>query len=100
MSNKVKGISIKNHTHYFYNDIISMKSFDRNNIKIDEKLYKDIIIYYVRYVTIKDMKYAKINRVNPLYLIFNKINGFFEEIDKNKYLTLIRTNEPKKNLKK
>ena len=43
--------------------------FDPNNIKIDEKSFKDILIYYIGYVTIKISKYVKINSVNPLYLI-------------------------------
>ena len=52
------------------------------------------------YVTIKDSKYVKINSVNPLYLIFNKVNGYFEEINGNKYLTLVPTNESKEKIKK
>ena len=40
MSNKVKDIDIKNRTYYFFNDIINIKNFDSNNIKIDEKSYK------------------------------------------------------------
>ena len=52
------------------------------------------------YVTIKDSKYVKINSVNPLYLIFNKVNGYFEEINGNKYLTLVPTNENKEKIKK
>ena len=42
---------------------------------------------------IKDLKYVKINSVNPLYLIFNKENGYFEEINGNKYLTLVPANK-------
>ena len=78
ISNKVKG----NRTYYFFDDIISIKNFDPNNIKIDEKLYKNILIYYIGYLTVKDLKYVKINSVNPLYLIFSKVNGNFEEINK------------------
>ena len=37
MSNKVKDVDIKNNTYYFLNDIINVKSFDPNNIKINEK---------------------------------------------------------------
>ena len=37
MSNKIKGISIKNRTYYFFNGIINIENFDPNNIKIDEK---------------------------------------------------------------
>ena len=50
-------------------------------------------------MTIKDSKYIKINSGNPLYLIFNKLNGYFEETNGNKYLTLVPTNESKKKLK-
>ena len=75
-------------------DIINIKNFDTNNIKIDETSYKNILIYYIGYVTIKDSKYIKIN-VNPLYFIFNKVNGYFEEINGNKYLTIVPTNESK-----
>ena len=42
LSNKVKDIDIKNLTYYFYNDIINTEKFDSNNIKIDEKSYKDV----------------------------------------------------------
>ena len=42
-------------------------------------------MYYTAYVTIKDSKYVKDNSVNPLYLIFNKMNGYFEEIKGNFY---------------
>ena len=87
MSNKVKDISIKNNTFEFFNDIINIKNFDPNNVKIDEKSYKSILIYYIVYVTIKDLKYVKINDVNPLYLIFSKANGYFEQSNKNKYLS-------------
>ena len=75
MSNKVKDIDVKNWTYYFFNDIINLKNFVAYNIKIDEKSYKSIHIYYIRYSTIKDSKYVKINSVNPLYLIFIKVNG-------------------------
>ena len=75
MSNKVKDINIKNRTYYFFDDIINIKIFDPTNINQDEKSYKNIFIYYIGYVTIKDLKYVKINSVNPLYLIFSKVNG-------------------------
>ena len=61
--------------------------------------FSNIRIYYIGYVTIKDLKYGKINSVNPLYLILGKMNGLFEEINKNKYLTLVSTNESKEIIK-
>ena len=77
-----------------------MKIFYANKIKIDEKSYKNILVYYIGYVTIKDSKYIKFDRVNLLYVIFSKVNGYFEENNENKYLTLVPTNESKEKLKK
>ena len=34
------------------------------------------------------MKCVKINSVNSLYHIFSKVNGYFEQINGNKYLTI------------
>ena len=48
-------------------------------------------------MTIK--KYEKIYSVNPLYLIFRYVSGYFEEINGNKYLTLVPTIESKKKKK-
>ena len=47
MSNKVKDVDIKNCSQYLFNDIINVKNFDVNNIKIDEKSYKNIFMYYI-----------------------------------------------------
>ena len=69
MSNKVKDMNIKNRTYYFFNDNVGIEHFDPNNIKMDKMSYKNIVIYYIGYVTIK--KQLKISSVNPLYHIFN-----------------------------
>ena len=66
-----------------------------NKIKLDEKSYKNILIYEIGYVTMKNSKYIKINNVNFLFLIISKVNEYFEEINKNKYLTPVPTNETK-----
>ena len=87
-----KDISIKNHTYYFFDDTIIIKEFDPNNIELNEKSYKNIFIYYITHVTIKDSNYVKINNITPLCLAFNKLNGYFEETNGNRYLTLFPTN--------
>ena len=65
-----------------------------------KKSYKNILIYYIEHVGIKESKYVRINNVNPLCFIINKVNEYFEEINKNKYLVLVPTNESKKVIKK
>ena len=79
----------KNHLYYFFDDFIDIKNFDSTNFKIDEKSYKKFFICNIGYVTIKDFKYVKINSVSLLHLIFCKMNGYLEVINKNNYLTLV-----------
>ena len=62
---------------------------------INENSYKNVLIYYIGYVTIKDPNYIKTNSTNPFCLIINKINGYFEDSNWNKYLMLVPTDESK-----
>ena len=72
MSDKVKDISIKIDTYYIFDYIINIKNFHPNIIKIDEKSNKNILIYYIGYVTIKYLKYVKINDAKKiLYTLFS-----------------------------
>ena len=60
---------------------------------------KNVLIYYIGYVT-RDSKYMTINGMNPLDLIIGKVNGYFKEINGNKYLTLVPANKTKNNNEK
>ena len=53
-----KEINIKNLTYYFYNDIIDIETLDLNNLKLDKKSYKDLVIYNIGYVTIKKVGFG------------------------------------------
>ena len=97
----VKQINVKNRTYDFYNDMINIKKFDSNLLKIDKKSYKDIGIYNIGYITIKKIDdYENIYSVNPLYLLVNHANGYIEEKGVNKYLIFDSTDENKELLKK
>ena len=37
----IKQIDIKNRTYYFYSDMIDIKTFDSDLLKMDKKSYKD-----------------------------------------------------------
>ena len=41
---EIKQLNIKNETYYFYDDIINIKNFQSNLLKIDKKPYKDFDI--------------------------------------------------------
>ena len=96
----IKEINIKNRIYYFFDNMINIKDFNSNLIKIDKNSYKNIDIYYIGYITMKDFDYVKVNSVNSLYLIMNKVDGYFEEINGNKYLTLVSTDKNKEVLTK
>ena len=48
---------------------------------------------------VKNMRFAKINSINPLYLIIDEISGYLEESNGNKYLAILPTDESKDNKK-
>ena len=98
---ELKQIMIKNRSYYFYNDIINFKHFDARLLKIDKKLFKDIDIYYIGYVTKKKIDDCNnIHSVNPLYLHIDHANGYIEEKGINKYLVFNSTYKNKELLKK
>ena len=77
---EVKQINIKNRTYYFYKDIVNVKNFEPNLLKIDRKSYKNIGIYNIGYITIKKIDDCEnIYSVNPLYLLVNHANRYIEE---------------------
>ena len=80
--------------------MINIKNFDPNFLKVDKKSYKNIDIYYIGYITMKYSDYVNFNSVNSLYLIINEVDGYVEEINGNKYLTLVSTDKNKEVLTK
>ena len=96
----IKEMNIKNQTYYFFDGMINIKGFDPNLLKIDQKSYKNIDIYYIGYITVKDSDYMKINCVNPLYLIISEVDGYIKEKNGSKYLVFDSTNENNEVLKK
>ena len=50
INGKYKGNNSKNRTYYFLDEIIDIKNFGSNLLKIDKKSYKNIDIYYIGYV--------------------------------------------------
>ena len=48
--------------------MINIKTFDPILLKIDQKSYENLDIYYIGYMTMKDSEYVKINRVKSFVL--------------------------------
>ena len=48
----------------------------------------------------KDLDYVNIHSVNPLYFITDKADGYIEECNRSKSLTLVSNDKNKEKLKK
>ena len=91
---QVKEINIKIQTYYFFDDMIDIKDFHSNLLKIDKKSHKDIDNYYIGYTTIKKFSdYEDIHSVNPLHLIIHSPTGYFKEKNGEKCLIIDSTDK-------
>ena len=54
----------------FYNDLINMKNFNSNNLKLDKKSVLGNDVYYIRYIT-KQPQW-NVSSVNPLHIMITK----------------------------
>ena len=60
----IKQINIKNRTYSFLNNMNNIKNFDSTLLKIDKNSCKNIDIYYIGYITIKNISdYENIHSV-------------------------------------
>ena len=60
--------------------MINIEVFDLNSLKINKKLYKNINIYYIGYITIKKVDDCEnIYSVNPLYLIIAEVDDILKK---------------------
>ena len=89
---QVKEINIKNQTYYFFDDMIDIRNFHSNLLKIDKKSHEDIDIYYIGYITIKKFGDCKnIHSVNLLHLIIHSATEHFRGKNGEKYLIVDST---------
>ena len=89
---EVKEINIENQTYYFFGDMIDIRNFLSDLLKIDKKPFKDVNIYYIGYITIKKFSDCEnIHSVNPLNLIIHSATGYFKEKNGEKYFIIDST---------
>ena len=80
--------------------MINIKDFDPSLIKLDKKSYKNIVIYNIRYITIKKIDdYESINSLIPFCLVIGEVIGHIEEKNGSKYLVFDLAYENKEILK-
>ena len=72
-NNEFKKVLIKNRTCYHFDYLIKSEDFDLDNILIDKKSHKNILIY--------EILCKNLNCSKPLRIRFNKIDGFIRTYD-------------------
>ena len=81
--------------------ISDIEGFNSNLLKTDKKSDKNIGIYYIGYIKIKNIgDYENIYSVNPLYLIIGEADGYIDEKNGNKYLIFASIDKNKEVLTK
>ena len=88
---------IKDRTYYLYNDLINVLHFEASNLKLDKRTWKDIDVYYIGYVDKDKPSDWKVNSVNPIYLVINKVHGSISEKNGVKYLSVDKSDSVLKN---
>ena len=78
-NNEFNKVCIKNRTCYYFDEIIKLGDFDLDNVLIDEKSHKNVLIDDILYKTLIDPKHLRIR--------FDKMDGFI--YDGTRYLTLL-----------
>ena len=73
-----KEVDIENHPYYFFNDMVNIKNFDPSLLDIDKLSCKsaNINIYHIEYIRMKSIEHVNIDSENPLYLLFNNVDGY------------------------
>ena len=78
--NELKEIDVKNRTCYYFDAISKAGIFNVNNILIDEKPYKNILVYSILYKSLIESKHLPIR--------FDKVDGVIRAFDGTSYLVL------------
>ena len=92
---EIKQINIKNRTYYFYNDIINLDEFDGSKIKVDQKKFNGIDIYYLGCEYKKKITECnKINSVKPLYLRIKYMKVQFKKVKGDNVWYLVIFGDP------
>ena len=62
-NDELKQINIKNCACYYFDDILKIEDFDIDNILIDEKSYKNILVYNISYKSLIDSEPLRLDSI-------------------------------------
>ena len=76
----MKEINIKNCISYYFDVVIKIEDFDFDNIFLDEKSHKNILVY--------DISYETLIRAKSLRIRLDKVNRFIRVYNGTRYLVI------------
>ena len=62
-NDELKQINIKNCACYYFDDILKIEDFDIDKILIDEKSYKNILVYNISYKSLIDSEPLRLDSI-------------------------------------
>ena len=62
-NDELKQINIKNCACCYFDDILKIEDFDIDNILIDEKSYKNILVYNISYKSLIDSEPLRLDSI-------------------------------------
>ena len=98
----LKETNIKYCPYYFFSEMINIRNFDSSLLSTDKISFKsiDAVTYHIKCIKMKSLDHVNIDCENSLYLVFNNVDGYIENINENKYLVFASTDKNKEILEK
>ena len=66
---KVEELNIKNRTYYYFDDIIDIRKFESNLLKIDKKSHRDFDIYYLVTLQLKSLIIGMVIVIMKIFVV-------------------------------
>ena len=66
---KVEDLNIKNQTYYYFDDIIDIRKFESNLLKIDKKSHRDFDIYYLVTLQLKSLIIGMVIVIMKIFVV-------------------------------
>ena len=66
---KVEDLNIKNQTYYYFDDIIDIRKFESNLLKIDKKSHRDFDIYYLITLQLKSLTIGMVIVIMKIFVV-------------------------------
>ena len=76
---------IEDSSYLLGGELIDILDFDRADLKLDKKNWKDLTIYYINYV---NKNKQPVDSTNQLYLSIDNVSGYISEENGEKFLTI------------